>query len=148
MKPDPKKSYAALPAVVYTARSPQGEVLYVGVTRNLRTRMSNHKRSGKWWTPDVVLEVEHFDKRAPAEAREKELIEQLRPPHNLPRRKVVFVAVALSHRLAALAEERGETLTALAERALLSEEQRLRRAGVKPADGRVPSPRAAESGPA
>lgn len=76
------RTYPDAAAVVYIVHSAEGGLLYVGVTRNLRVRMSAHKWESAWWAPDNVVTVEHFEKRDDAERREVELIEALSPPFN------------------------------------------------------------------
>jgi predicted GIY-YIG superfamily endonuclease len=77
------KSYAAAPASTYVVRQQGGRVLYVGVTRDLKARVAVHRCRSEWWTADHELTSEAFDSRGEAEAREVELIQQLKPLHNV-----------------------------------------------------------------
>lgn len=77
--------------VVYVVRSAAGRLLYVGVTNNLRLRMGVHRSQSPWWSPTIQVTVEHFPHRGLSERREKELIEQLKPPFNRPPKKLVLV---------------------------------------------------------
>jgi predicted GIY-YIG superfamily endonuclease len=70
------------PADVYVVRSSGGDVLYVGVTGDLRGRLATHKCLSVWWNPTNSIAVETLGLRSDAERREARLIDQLQPRHN------------------------------------------------------------------
>lgn len=79
----PKPSPWHEPATVYIARDAGGSVLYVGVTgRNIR-RLHAHQKASGWWRDAATIELEHYPTREIGEARERILIRQLDPPHNV-----------------------------------------------------------------
>jgi hypothetical protein len=68
-------------AGVYFLLGPHRELLYVGKAANLRRRLADHVRSGRW---DRVVDVRwelHPSERA-AELRESDVLLALRPRHN------------------------------------------------------------------
>jgi predicted GIY-YIG superfamily endonuclease len=75
----------ALPkgAYVYRAYNKYGEILYVGVTGNLFSRMNQHARQSVWWKDAARLEWDEYAKRAWAVKAEADLIYALKPPFNL-----------------------------------------------------------------
>lgn len=121
-----RRSYAAVPAVVYIVRSGEGDVLYVGVTRNLRARMAGHKVRSSWWSPTIAVTEEHFDRRGDADRREGELIRLLKPPYNSPRRLVAAVSEDLYDQVSGAAEADGESMTAFVTEAITRELRRRR----------------------
>jgi hypothetical protein len=70
------------PAVVYHAFNAAGELLYVGVTCNLRVRLGAHRRETPWW--GEVADVKHvgYDDRRVAERAEKTAIWREKPRYN------------------------------------------------------------------
>lgn len=56
-------------------------LIYVGITHRGIVRNQEHS-SKPWWPYVTRQDVEHFDSRPAAEARERELIRQFRPPFN------------------------------------------------------------------
>jgi predicted GIY-YIG superfamily endonuclease len=113
--------------VVYIAHSAEGELLYVGVTRDLRNRLAQHKSRSAWWAPDVVITEESFDNIFDAMGREAELIKQLRPPFNPPPRRVLAVSGELRRQLEQAAEREGMAVRELFEEALRDKLARLER---------------------
>lgn len=65
---------------------PGGNLLYVGLTLNVDTRLASHRRRD-WWpeTPDVA--VQWFDGRVDAKAAEWAAIRDESPRHNIVRPK-------------------------------------------------------------
>lgn len=75
--------YADAPAVpgVYFLVGPKRRLLYVGKAANVRRRLADHARSGRWEDiVDVRWEVARSD--AAAVAREADVIVALQPPRN------------------------------------------------------------------
>jgi predicted GIY-YIG superfamily endonuclease len=78
------------PTTVYIARDANGVVLYIGITgRNIR-RMHAHSKASEWWPAAVSIELLHQPNREIAEARERQLIRELRPAFNVVYAERVF----------------------------------------------------------
>lgn len=77
----PCASAAAGPCV-YVARTSDGSVLYVGVTKNLLKRLRQHARSSWWWGDATEIETVRESTIWAAVRREQHLIRLLRPLHN------------------------------------------------------------------
>src|SRR5690349_21062741 len=71
-----------VPTSVYRYYDEHGVLIYVGITKQGMGRNLQHNGRAEWWPYVVRQEVEHFDTRPLAAAREKELIRQFRPPFN------------------------------------------------------------------
>lgn len=84
------------PADVYVIRSAAGEVLYVGVTRDINRRMSVHKCLSGWWRADMAITTERFERRLAAEHREAELIAELKPSYNRHLPNVALLAAQVA----------------------------------------------------
>lgn len=54
-------------------------LLYVGISNNPRKRWTNHAFLKTWWNLVAYKEVEWFDSRDEAEAREREAVQRERP---------------------------------------------------------------------
>jgi hypothetical protein len=67
---------------VYIARDGQGQILYVGVTKDVHRRMAGHASSSEWYPQMFHLDVEVYEHRNYAENREADLIRELDPPFN------------------------------------------------------------------
>lgn len=67
---------------VYVYSAQDGSTIYVGVTGDQSLRMKDH-RQRDWWPTVATARFEHFDTRAEAVARERELIRALAPLRNL-----------------------------------------------------------------
>jgi hypothetical protein len=67
---------------VYRFYDKEGELLYVGISREIGARFDGHRFTQAWWKDVVRAEFEHFLDRVSAAQREKELIQTLRPKHN------------------------------------------------------------------
>src|SRR5438552_1923722 len=66
---------------VYQFRS-ETELLYVGYTRQLKTRLGQHKRDKPWWPEVTDVRAEEFTTEDEARRREKELWADRRPKYN------------------------------------------------------------------
>ena len=67
---------------VYRYYDKSGLLLYVGITARGTSRQREHNGDKAWWPFVATQEVEHFESRGQAMAREKRLIHQYRPPFN------------------------------------------------------------------
>ena len=79
-------------AVVYIARNESGDVLYVGCTTHIETRMSHHRNQSAWFDQATQITVENFDSINVARQTETQYIKQWAPPFNIhhaghPRRR-------------------------------------------------------------
>jgi predicted GIY-YIG superfamily endonuclease len=68
---------------VYVCFDEGGTPLYVGITGRSRARLDEHHYGSAWARSTSRIEVEHLSDRDQARARERELIRQLRPLHNV-----------------------------------------------------------------
>src|SRR5690625_414745 len=71
------------PTSVYLYRDAYDILIYVGVTSRQMRRQVEHNRSKDWWPYVAAQEVEHYESRAEALAREAELIATRTPPFNV-----------------------------------------------------------------
>lgn len=70
------------PTSVYRYYDRFGVLIYVGITKQGMGRNRQHNATQEWWSLVCRQEVEHHPTRRAAEARERELIRQHRPPFN------------------------------------------------------------------
>lgn len=70
------------PTSVYKFHDGAGRLIYVGITSRGITRQLEHNQHSAWWGFSVHQEIEHYDSRAQAAARETELIRAHHPPFN------------------------------------------------------------------
>lgn len=69
---------------VYLCFDRRRRLLYVGVTSDGMQRFrQGHGKRAAWWRDVVSIEVEHFDTRDAALARERDLIRSAFPEHNV-----------------------------------------------------------------
>lgn len=71
-----------IPATVYIFWGVNDEPLYVGCTTRQYVRFDGHGFK-PWWTDVARIDVEHFEDRGFARMRERLLIRELRPLHNV-----------------------------------------------------------------
>lgn len=71
---------------VYRAYGEKHNILYVGITGDVKTRMCQHKRTSEWYGLHEYLKVEYFESRGLADREETLLIEELSPPYNVFKR--------------------------------------------------------------
>jgi len=71
------------PTHVYKAADGDGEVLYVGITCDMKQRMSQHKRESAWWSKHSTITHETYPSRSEALTVESMLIETFDPPYNI-----------------------------------------------------------------
>lgn len=70
------------PTAVYRYFDSRGVLIYVGITNQGTARNFQHVAHAEWWPFVAEQKVEHFPSRAAAEAKEKALIREFRPPFN------------------------------------------------------------------
>lgn len=77
------------PHTLYRVYGTHGELLYVGITVDPKTRLAHHRRQKPWW-PDVarVVEEVHPDRTA-ALAAETVTIAFENPLHNIRKRQIL-----------------------------------------------------------
>lgn len=68
---------------IYQFFDADDELLYVGITDYLPTRLGQHDREKPWWFEVHRISVEHVEDRDHALERERTLIQSLRPRHNV-----------------------------------------------------------------
>lgn len=71
------------PHVLYRVFDVSGRLLYVGMTLNIASRFSTHRRDRPWWTGAATITLEHFANRAAVETAERKAIEDEAPVHNI-----------------------------------------------------------------
>lgn len=70
------------PCCLYRFFGEGGRLLYVGISENLPTRLSQHRADKPWWHEVRSISVEHFPTRLDAEVAEREAIEREEPTYN------------------------------------------------------------------
>lgn len=68
--------------IVYRAFSKNNDLLYIGVTQNLKSRVSTHKSSKEWWLEVDRIDEESFDDRISALKAEVVAIKLENPKYN------------------------------------------------------------------
>lgn len=71
-----------VPAAVYSFFNAEGKALYVGCTTRGASRFGDHGEKD-WFTESTRVEVEHFEDKSDGLNRERDLIRELRPAHNI-----------------------------------------------------------------
>jgi hypothetical protein len=67
---------------VYLAYSAADQLLYVGISLRPRIRLMEHTQQSEWWPQVQRIEVEHYNARPLARARELHLIQTASPLFN------------------------------------------------------------------
>lgn len=129
----------ALPHAVYWIYGDHDLILYIGITRHLRVRLSTHKRKQRdtWWPMVQRYEVEWYPNFHAAKAIETSELRCHRPMCNpvIPEESGKHITVlpgrlpvrSLFSHTSEMAAENGETVTALVTRALEREVRRMKR---------------------
>lgn len=73
---------------LYRLYSSSGDLLYVGVSRNLEGRFAKHRYTKPWWGEVATVTSERFATRARAFAAERAAIVAESPRYNVARPKV------------------------------------------------------------
>lgn len=73
------------PTTLYRLHNTQGQLLYVGITANLRARFTQHARTKTWWhdVDHSKTILEWCENRGVAEIRESEAVATEGPLHNV-----------------------------------------------------------------
>jgi predicted GIY-YIG superfamily endonuclease len=67
---------------VYHIRGEEGELLYIGMTRSLRTRWNGHAGNQPWWDELRSMTVDWYPSREEADDAERAAIEAEEPKYN------------------------------------------------------------------
>lgn len=68
---------------VYQMFDSRGHTLYVGITNNLRNRLSAHYAEKPWIEEVATVKVERYETREASKQRESDLIREVGPVYNL-----------------------------------------------------------------
>jgi predicted GIY-YIG superfamily endonuclease len=68
---------------LYRTYDADGCLLYVGISKSVMVRLSQHSRTASWFEKVATVTLEWFDSRAKAERAEIETIERENPLHNI-----------------------------------------------------------------
>ena len=68
---------------LYRAFNKNNELLYVGISGSLMTRMNSHKRTKSWFKEMSCLTTEHYDTREEALTAESKAIKEENPKYNI-----------------------------------------------------------------
>ena len=79
---------------VYLMSDAYGHLLYVGITNNLRNRLSAHYAEKPWINEVVKVDGERYDTREESKARESHLIAERGPVYNLAENQRLANAVS------------------------------------------------------
>ncbi len=100
-----------------------GSLLYVGVTSNISTRLSQHDQAQPWWRLVASVKVEHHDNREAALDAERAAIHTERPrfnkmhAHGAMIKKTYYVPLKLYDAVVAKSDEQEETVADVIRRA-------------------------------
>ena len=68
---------------LYRAFNKNNELLYVGISGSLMTRMNSHKRTKSWFKEISCLTTKHYDTREEALTAESKAIKEENPKYNI-----------------------------------------------------------------
>jgi excinuclease UvrABC nuclease subunit len=68
---------------VYRLYDAERNLLYVGITRNIRARFQHHTNNQPWWPSVAHVETDAVGSRDEAISKELELINSLHPMYNV-----------------------------------------------------------------
>lgn len=71
------------PHGLYRFWSPDGTLLYIGITNSLPARIGQHSDQKPWWREVAKITVQHFDSRDAVLAAEREAIRAESPKYNI-----------------------------------------------------------------
>jgi predicted GIY-YIG superfamily endonuclease len=89
------------PNALYRFFSANDGLLYVGITKDLGTRLKSHNREKTWFREVAYIRVEHFDSREDVELAEYRAITEEHPLWNITYRVVPGAHVTLAEVIAA-----------------------------------------------
>lgn len=103
-------------AVVYRAFSPDGRLLYVGLSTSVGQRLVAHQQDKDWWCDVASVTLTHFETRGQAAEAEVAAIRDENPVHNVVRQGTPPDPRALDERRARRIAERDERVRLWRER--------------------------------
>lgn len=74
---------AGQPNTLYRFYAPDGALLYIGITKDLGTRLKAHNRQKDWFVEVADVKLEHFPSRDAVEAAERAAIANENPRWNI-----------------------------------------------------------------
>ncbi len=74
---------AVTPTALYRMRDSGGRLLYVGISKRLPERLTEHRKSKPWWSQVARIDIEHFADVSDAIAAEAKAIRSERPLWNV-----------------------------------------------------------------
>nr|BFF25036.1 hypothetical protein GCM10025732_30010 [Glycomyces mayteni] len=77
-----RRSSESQTQVLYRMFNARGELLYVGITGNLTSRLAAHEREKPWWSEVSQILTEHHDSRGQVEAAERAAVIREHPKYN------------------------------------------------------------------
>jgi predicted GIY-YIG superfamily endonuclease len=83
-----RKTLQTEPTALYRYFDADGQLLYLGITCNLKSREQQHQQKSTWWPHAVRRTDEWLPDRAAAELAEARAVRAERPKHNLVHRSV------------------------------------------------------------
>lgn len=89
------------PNALYRFFSADDSLLYVGITKDLGTRLKSHNREKTWFRMVAYIRVEHFDSREDVELAEYRAITEEHPAWNITYRVAPGARIALPEIVAA-----------------------------------------------
>lgn len=75
-------SHGDTETALYVAADDQDGILYIGITRDPKSRMRAHARRSGWWSVMQMIRFYWFPTRYEALDVERSLIERIQPPWN------------------------------------------------------------------
>jgi predicted GIY-YIG superfamily endonuclease len=89
---DEDASAEPVPHWLYRIYGTEGELLYVGITRNLSARLAQHAREQSWGLEIRDVIARWYPDEASADAAETEAVRAEEPRHNIAKRDHITVA--------------------------------------------------------
>lgn len=72
-----------VPTTLYRFFDQDGALLYIGISADVRRRISQHRKDKPWWKESARIEMEHYPNAEEARAAEKIAIKTENPRHNV-----------------------------------------------------------------
>jgi hypothetical protein len=82
MEPEPRSLDNDRPTAVYRLRNTDGDLLYIGMTRNPKQRWKDHRKEMLWWPEVADRHLNWYDTRLEARAAEGVAIREEGPRYN------------------------------------------------------------------
>jgi len=67
---------------LYRVYNKKNVLLYVGISKSIMNRLSQHRRDKPWWVEVSTIRVQHFSSRVKAEDLEQKAIKKEKPLYN------------------------------------------------------------------